>query len=59
MFSHLWAIAYAVALPVSSTVPGWSVLLAGLAAAGVMGLYFWALDANLRRGVTKIDLEEM
>lgn len=59
VFSHLWAIAYAVALPVTGVVPGWSVLMAGLAAAAVMGLYLWVSDPQLRREVTKEDLEEM
>lgn len=59
VFSHLWAIAYAVALPVTDVVPGWSVLVAGLAAAAVMGLYLWVSDPQLRTGVTSGDLEDM
>ena len=59
MFAHLWAIFFAVALPLSAVVPGWTLLVASMLAVLLMGASFWYADPDLRRAVASADLEEV
>jgi hypothetical protein len=59
VFFHLWGITLVFARDVTAFVPSWTILTSTLLAVVAMAVYFWFIDADLRRTVMRTDLEEV